>query len=167
VPAAKKRPDGKLWFCGCEKGHVGRDRDRVDRAVTEVVVALLSDREALAKLAEPIPIVDAGDDADELQKRLDVPGQDDAGKLSVEMLGRVEARLLPRIKAAQQRRRDRYPSPVVAKVAEAVDPRAVWESLPLDAKRDFIRAVARITVHPVCSRWELGVQVHPITAHRD
>lgn len=164
VPAAKKRADGKLWFYGCEHGHVGRDKTKVDRAVTEVVVALLSDPAALAKLAETLPEPDSGgDDADDLRDRLRAAADAyEAGKLSIEMLAAVEARLLPRIEAAEQRNRGRYPSPIVAKVATAPDPRAVWKSLPLEDKREFLRATMRVVVNRVRSRWELGVEVHPI-----
>ena len=40
---------------GCDHGHVGRDEAKVDRAVTEVIAALLSDPVSLSKLAAPFP----------------------------------------------------------------------------------------------------------------
>ncbi len=40
---------------GCDRGHVGRAEAKVDRAVTEVIAALLSDPVSLAKLAAPFP----------------------------------------------------------------------------------------------------------------
>ena len=82
------------------------------------------------------------------------------------MLNRIEARLQPRIDAARQRNRDlindRYPSPVVAKVVNSIDPLAEWEDLTLEEKRDFIRATVSITVHRVRSRHELGVEIDPL-----
>ncbi|QXN73781.1 serine integrase [Mycobacterium phage SoSeph] len=166
VPAAKKRADGKLWFYGCEGGHVGRDREKVDDAVTRVVVALLSNPDELAKLAEPSDETPAGDDVDdvaELRQRLtDAVDAYDAGKLSIEMLARIEARLRPRIEAAEERSKARYLSPVVAQVAAAPDPAGAWAALTLADKREFLRATMHIEVQRVRSRWELGVEVYPL-----
>ncbi|QFG08890.1 integrase [Mycobacterium phage MalagasyRose] len=165
VPAAKKRPGGKLWFYGCEHGHVGRDRAKVDQAVSDVVVALLSDPAALATLAEPIEESDAEpvDDVQELRDRLSAAADAyDSGKLSIDMLAKVEARLLPRIEAAEARQRERFTSPVVARVATAPDPLTVWnDEMLLEDRREFLRATVRVVVYRVRSRWELGVEVYP------
>lgn len=164
VPAAKKRPDGKLWFYGCERGHVGRDRRKVDDAVERVIVALLSNPAELAKLAEPIEPTPADDDDNvaELRDRLTAAADAyDAGRLSIDMLAKVEARLLPRIEAAEKRQTARYSSPVVARVAAAPDPHALWKDLPLNDKRAFLRATVNVVVYRVRSRWELGVEVYP------
>ena len=148
---------------------MGRDEAKVDRAVTEVIATLLSDPVSLNKLATPLTDSNAtpDDDVEALQGRLDdAAAAYESGKLSLEMLARLEARILPRIKVAEERERerarDRFPAPVVAKVATAPDPRAVWKSLPLEGKREFLRATMRVVVHRVRSRWELGVEVHPI-----
>lgn len=171
APAAQKRADGKLWFYGCTAGHVGRDRQKVDDAVTRVVVALLSDPDELAKLAEPAepaPAAEEVDDAAVLRQRLaDAVDAYDAGKLSIDMLSRLEARLLPRIEAAEQRDKARFVSPIVAQVATAPDPAAAWGALLLEEKREFLRATMRITVVKVRSRWELGVKVRPLRMASD
>ena len=61
---------------GCDHGHVGRDEAKVDRAVTEVIAALLSDPVSLSKLAAPFPpdtnTTPDDDGVKPLQRRLDM-----------------------------------------------------------------------------------------------
>lgn len=150
----------------CERGHVARKEAKVDDAVTKVIVALLSSAENLAKLTAPVPVpTSPTEDVAALQAQLDAAADRHvAGKLSLDMLARLEARILPRIKAAQVVHHDRFPAPVVARVAAAPDPQQAWKSLPLDDKRDFIRATMNVIVDPVSSRWELGVNVTPVAS---
>lgn len=138
-------------------GHVGRAQDDLDAFVTEEVLQRLEQPDLLTALLE------AGDDPDtdaararvaELQQQLDdATEQFLAKQLSAALLGKIEARLLPQIEAAE--RQARQASPVPQTLLDAAGPGArdqwdQWEQAGDVARmRDVVRALVEIAVLPV------------------
>jgi site-specific DNA recombinase len=87
-------------------------------------------------------------EAAELRQRLDDASSEySAGNVSASMLGRVEAELLPRIKAAEKRARAASIPPNIADLAgEGVDER--WDALTVEQQREVIRVLVDVTVLP-------------------
>jgi len=131
----------------CKKFCVARKLDWVDDLIERLVVARLSQPDALAVFAEP------DDDTDEVlnlirEKRARLEGFYDsavAGEITPQALGRVESSLLAEIEALDSRIR-RYDVPTVV-YDLARNPGERWASLGLEQKREVIRCLMTIRLH--------------------
>nr|WP_046286030.1 recombinase family protein [Mycobacterium sp. UM_NZ2] len=151
----------------CRAGHVCRDLDRVDGAVTEVIEGILSSPEARSALTAA-PDADPGAAARlaELRERLTaVEDEMTEGTMPAATGARVAARLTEQIAAAEAAAVSPHADPTVRKIATAPDAVKAWRTLPLTEKREFIRAVLTVTVHPIGrGRWgdkRTGIVVDP------
>ena len=131
----------------CEQGSCVRRRaEFVDDLVTETVLGYLESVHPDVFVGADEESAAAAREARDLQARLDAfTDQAADGGLSAAALARVEARLLPQIRAAQ-RRAARVPSPTLAAVV-GPDARAVWDEMDLVARRGVIRATAAVAIH--------------------
>jgi len=168
--SAKRRFEPYEIYC-CPKRHVGRLIQRVNTFVEEFIIFELSQPGALEKLEQTEEVEEdpGGETAAELEKRLDgFAAEAAAGRISPQMIGKIEADLRAQIAEAELREagRKRVVSPVLRGVA-GPNAREEWEALTVPEKREGIRNFAVVTINPVRSRWGgVGVTVRPIRAGR-
>ena len=143
----------------CPSRHMGRRMDIIDAEVTKVIEAILSTPETMAAMAEtpgdPVATAAAGARVDELRDRLAaIEEQLIDGTMPAATGARITARITAQIAEAEAAAAPVYESPVVRDLATAPDPVAAWHALPLENKREFIRATLVVTVGPVGpGRW--------------
>lgn len=162
-------------FYGCPQSHVGRDITKADVYVTEVLIALLSNREAFEKLTMPdaAPDLVLAGKAEALRQRMrGVVRAVAKGEMSNQLAGEIEEELRPELEAAeaeeQAARNAHYTSPTVLTVV-GDNAREEWEQLTLLEKRDVIRNTVQVVVNPLGkSRWhsDIGITVTPLTSRR-
>jgi site-specific DNA recombinase len=87
-------------------------------------------------------------EAAELRERMDdATSEFTAGNLKAATLGKIEADLEPKIKAAEKRARAAAVPPNLADLAgEGVDAR--WDALSVEQRREVVRVLVDITVLP-------------------
>lgn len=163
----RKKEGGYFDVYGCRTLCVARSKEKVDDAVSAVVVAILSSVEARAALAET-PDTDPTAPARlaELRERLEaVEQQIIDGQMPAATGARVATRLEDQINEAESAAAPTYTDPVVRQLATATDPVAVWQALPLPQQREFIKAVLTVTVEKIGrGRWadkRAGIVVTP------
>lgn len=137
-----RRAPGRPFYLRCPNSHVGAPMAAVDEAISAAVCERLSRPDAvdIFRRGDEAGAREAAAEADHLQAQLD--GFVDAaadGELTPTALGRIEARLLPRIEAARARAAVAGVPKVVAELVQADDVRAHWDALPITAKREVIR----------------------------
>ncbi|MFC4080892.1 recombinase family protein [Amycolatopsis samaneae] len=149
-PVTSAKPARHLVY-RCKVGHLSRNMAKTDSVVVERLLARLASdvaREFFRYEGQAKELTEAVKTAQELRARLDGFTDKAAdGELSPERLARIEAKLLPKIEAAEERARQIGVSPVVA---ELVGPQApeVWETLSITQKRAVLRAVVRPRLLP-------------------
>ncbi len=148
----------------CEFGHIGRSRRKVDLYVTELLLKLAQDADALAEVFAPIeddaPAL-GGPTIVELEARLDEYAiAASRGDISTRMLGRIEADIEAQISEIRARATSRVMPPAVARLANAGDIRAEWDAMDIAAKRDAVRSTVAVTINRVGHRAHgIGVDV--------
>lgn len=165
---AGKRKDGSNYeVYQCKSHCVGRNMAAIDAVVTDVVEGILSTPESLAALAE-VPETDSTAPARlaELRARLeDVENEIAEGRMPASTGARVATRLESQIAELEASSAPVFTDPVVRDLAAATDPVATWRDLPLQAKREFIRATMTIAVDRVGHRWHApteGITITPV-----
>lgn len=166
--SAKRRFEPYEIYC-CPKRHVGRLIERVDVFVEEFLIFELSQPDVLKRMSEPQkpeePEEAVGPSAAELEKRLEgFAIEAAAGRISPEMLGRIEAQLKAQILEAETRESARKRVlPAVLRELAGPQARDKWEALEVPDKREALRNFAVVTIDRVRSRWGgIGVTVKPI-----
>lgn len=163
-----RKSGGYHHVYACATGHVVRGEDIVDEMVTAVVEGVLSTSESRAELAsvppEPVPLAHA--ELDDLTEQLvAVEDQIVANAIPADVGARVATRLAERIAALEAATAPVYTDPLVHEVATAPDPVAMWRSLPLARKREFIRAVMTVRIDKIGKgRWHArqdGIVITP------
>jgi site-specific DNA recombinase len=160
------------WLAECYKGHpitprreayrcapgcvtLG-PRDAVDSHVTDVILGVLETPEWYRHLRQASEVTSAEVRAaeDELE-RLEGELEDwrkstyDGRGTSPATMAAVEAGLQPRIEAARRRTQDTgLPDALQPFTEPGADVRARWDAATLAARRDVIRAMATVTIHP-------------------
>ncbi|MDV6309948.1 recombinase family protein [Gordonia amicalis] len=125
---------------------VGRRADAVDDLVTETVLSTLEQQSPADYVADDPEAAAALREASELRARLDAfTDQAADGSLSPAALARIEARLLPQIRAAEQRA-TRRPTALPDDLVGA-NARATWEQLELADRRRIIRGLVSVTIN--------------------
>lgn len=125
----------------------------LDDLVTRLTVQTLGDPEVYEQLrhgTDDAAALVARSEAEELRARLD-EWRDSAarGETSPASLARIEPKLLADIAAAERRAVDAATPPVLrALVSPNGDAQARWESAPLAARREAIRLLLTIRLHP-------------------
>ncbi|MEV7548145.1 recombinase family protein [Amycolatopsis sp. NPDC089917] len=130
----------------CPDGHLTRNMAKADSLVVEALLhRLASDevRELFQIAGQAHDLSRWVKEAQDLRARLDA-FTDTAikGDLTPERLARIEASLLPKIAAAEQRAKEVGVSPVVSGLIGPQAPE-VWASLPVAQKRNVVRALVR------------------------
>lgn len=158
--------DGIVYACPSQ--HVGRNMDDVNAAVSDVIESMLTNTVALAAMATPRPEPDSTATARlaELRERLAaIEEQLIDGTMTASTGARVTTRLGEQIAELETAIKPVYTDPVVAEVATAPDPVALFHALPVAQRREFIRATITITVERIGKgRWHdrrAGIRVDP------
>jgi DNA invertase Pin-like site-specific DNA recombinase len=141
----------------CRHGqHVARAVHHLERHVTDVIVTRLSAPDARATLADAEPPIAASEalaEAAALRAQLDdAYSAFRAGDLSATLLGRAEADLAPKVADAERRARVVGLPTVAADLASSDNVAATWEALTLEQRREIVRALVDVVVHPARQR---------------
>jgi DNA invertase Pin-like site-specific DNA recombinase len=149
----------------CPVGHLTRDMARTDAFVEEVVLSRLESPDAVELFLieqEATGLGSAMKEARELRARL--AGFTDKaadGGLSPDGLERIEAKLLPKIEAAEARAQQARIAPVLAPVL-GPQAREVWSTLPIEQKREVLRAIVRPSLLPARRSGGVGLDTEAI-----
>jgi len=137
-----------VYACTSSRGHLTRNQDHLDAFVTAIILERLATIDFGDVSAEQPEVAAAREEAVVLRKRLDDAAVEySKGDLSAAMLGKVEAELVPKIKAAEKRSRTAAVPPNIGELAgEGVDER--WDALSIEQQRDVIRVLMDVTVLP-------------------
>ncbi|WP_299052138.1 recombinase family protein [uncultured Nocardioides sp.] len=131
-----------------EKSHVTRNRRDADAYVNAVVVARLSQRDAVDLLApRDLAHLEAAAEARALEQRLDTAADDYAdGKITARQLERITARLRPQVDDALARARTVDDTPLLTGLVGAPDVAAAWEALPLTRRRAVVDLLLTVRI---------------------
>ncbi|WAC55175.1 recombinase family protein [Gordonia sp. SL306] len=165
-----RRKDGTGYVVyQCKEHCVGRNMEATDGVVLAVVEGILTTPESLAALAE-VPASDPTAPARlaELRQRLeDVENEIAEGRMPPSTGARVATRLEAQIADAEADATPVFTDPLIRDLATAPDPMAMWQELPLVAKREFIRSTMTITIDRVGrGRWHKPSDAITITPRR-
>lgn len=142
--ANRERSQGRIYMCA-GRGCTGRVQKDVDALVTRVVIHRLAQPDALDWLL--------GDDAEArrlselvetLQSRLDDAADSQAnGKIPIQMLERISARITPELVAARRDRDAAVRSMDLDELRELAGPQAAarWAVMPVSARRSALEAL--------------------------
>ncbi|MBN7403657.1 recombinase family protein [Mycobacteroides abscessus subsp. abscessus] len=164
-----RKKDGSHYdVYSCQNRHAARNKQALDEVITSVIEGMLASPEALAALAAPPPdpSPSAVAELEELKRQLrGVEDQMAENKMPADVGARVATRLTERIAASEAAAAPVYTEPIVRELATAPDPVALWRSLALPQKREFIRAVMTVKIERVGrGRWhakEAGIIITP------
>jgi site-specific DNA recombinase len=141
----------------CRECHrVSRHQRPVDELIEAVVIARLSKPDVLVALSqsEQSEVATARDEVVRLQAKLAQARQlVDEDRLSLESLADLEARTLPRLRAAQQAAQ---PRDIPAAVAEVAGEQAShrWAAIPITARRAILDVLMEVTILPTERRFQ-------------
>lgn len=136
----------RVYVCREGKGHLGRSQEHLDKFVTGVLLERLATLDLDEFFAEKDDTIEARAEARELRDRLaDAVEQCAVGELSPVMLGRLEAKLKPKIAAADRAARGKVVPAVVRDLA-AGD--REWDDLTIEQRREVVRLLLDVTVLP-------------------
>jgi site-specific DNA recombinase len=143
----KDRGNG-VYACTSSGGHLTRNQDHLDAYITAVILERLATVDFGDVTAEHPEVAAARTEAAELRERMDdATSEFTAGNLKAATLGKIEADLEPKIKAAEKRARAAAVPPNLADLAgEGVDAR--WDALSVEQRREVVRVLVDITVLP-------------------
>jgi len=136
------------YECTSSGGHLTRNQRHLDAYVTAVVLERLATVDLDDLAAEHPDTTEARSEAAELRQRLDdAAAEYGAGNISTAMLGKVEADLTPKIKAAEKRARAAAIPPNIGDLAgEGIERR--WDALSIEQRREVVRLLLDVTVLP-------------------
>lgn len=133
----------RLRFC------VSRRADELDEFVEAVVIERLSRPDlaaALAAEADDPAVSTAGEEVARLRAKLDEARRlVDADRLTLESLADLEARTLPRLRAAEKRAQPRHVPAVVFDLA-GPDAAQRWAAASVSARRQVLRALMDVRI---------------------
>ena len=141
-----KRITRRIYRCGAS-GHVSRQKERTEAFVVEAVLTRLERPDAAELFRVEVDamqdVTSALTEARELRARLDgFTDKAAEGELSAERLARIEAKLLPKIAAAESRAQQLGIAPVVSGLV-GPGAREAWARLSIVQQREVLRAVVR------------------------
>lgn len=143
-----RRPGAHPTYTCRDCHRTSRAQAALDQHVEDVTLALLAGIDATTLAAAPPELAPAQEDLAGLEQRLDgftTAAAD--GDVSPAALAKIEASLLPRIKAARAKVRAlSVPSGIDPAAVE--DPHAWWEVATIEQKRTLLRATVRVVVRP-------------------
>ncbi|WP_068324997.1 recombinase family protein [Janibacter terrae] len=142
---------------------IARAQAPLDQHVTDVTLALLEGIDA-STIDAPSPEAEAARaEADALERRLEgftIAGAE--GEVSPAALAKIEARLLPQIRAARAKAKA-LSTPAGIDPSAVRDPRAWWGAASLEQKRTLLRAAVRVVVHPSPATKSFRPEFVPVT----
>ena len=133
------------------RGCFARNRNDVDRLVTDTIIGWLSQPEAAAAFgSERNPdIAVAIERAQEIRARLDtVTDMFANGGMDRRQFERATARLRPMLETAEAAARVIDDRPLLTGLLGAADVRAVWDSLPLARRRAVVDLLVEVRIVP-------------------
>ncbi len=141
------RPITRRFYRCVEGGHVSRQKELTEAFVVEAVLARLERSDAAELFRVEVDaledVTSALAEARELRARLDgFTDKAAEGELSAERLARIEAKLLPKIAAAESRARQIGIAPVVSGLV-GPGAREAWMRLSIVQQREVLRAIVR------------------------
>jgi site-specific DNA recombinase len=150
--SGKGRPERPVYRCRPEigSGHVARDARTLDGWIREVTIARLSQPAFAPVFAAPAPdLAPLHAQAEAIRGELD-----DLARLVVE--GTISARqmalssgpLRERLARVEERIAAAAPPALLAPFAGATDVATVWDSLPLDRRREMLKRLMTVEVLP-------------------
>lgn len=143
---SRLKSNGNSVYACHENRCVSRRIEPVDELVEAAIIAWCERRSGPDELVDE-GVAEAAIEAQRLRAQLDdFCDKAAAGDLSAASLARVEAKLLPQIKAAEARSRSAVAPEVVDLLG--VNARQHWMSMPLTSKRNVIRTLVDVTIHP-------------------
>ena len=167
--ATRHRNDTKRAVYRCRagtRGHVARDEAALDEYVTELVIAVVSRRDAARLL---IPRAEPGEDLGRLyeEARAIQELMTERDKLhrnrviTTKELVDGRAQLSQELAEVQARIAEAGQDNVLVPLVRSRDPRALWNDLTLTQRRDVIRRLFDITLDPVTAKgrppgWRAG-----------
>lgn len=135
----------------CREGHVSRHRERLDEAVSELVLDYLIEHAAMLRAPAPTPSgpSSAAQEAAELRARLDALSQlFAAGDIDPADYAMATRRVRERLDAIEERLIRTSSRPATLALLASDDVAAAWQAADIDAKRTVIKElVERITVN--------------------
>jgi hypothetical protein len=168
------RPRGYLSYACSEKFCVARSAAPVERMVTAAILERLEKpdaREVLVRSDEEA--AEAFAEARRLQARLDdFTDKAAEGEISSSALARIEAKLKPKIAAAERRGRAAISSPLVAELLgigmregwEELTKAERWEEMTIRERREVVASLCVVTVLPTAKK---GMRWNPRFVHLD
>jgi site-specific DNA recombinase len=146
VKVMPQRGGYKCYIC-TKNFCVARKIDRVDELIEKLIVARLSRPDALSLFTPSDESEETLDQIAEKRARLETfYDAAAAGELTPRALARIEQTLLSEIEVLEAKVR-RYDVPsVVYELAKR--PEKVWKTLTLEQKRECLRCLVEITLHP-------------------
>jgi site-specific DNA recombinase len=149
-PRGARRP----VLYGCPDGHAYIRQDWLDAWVRAAMLTLLDSPHSWKELARDgdADVLAARAEADRLQVQLDELARD--LDISPRTLANREAVLLPAIRAAEKRAREVSAPPAVRDLlgGGSVPMREIWEAMPLQARKDCIRALLVVRLRPAATK---------------
>lgn len=145
----QRKADRSVVYGCAEKFCVSRAAEEVDEVVTAVILQILLREDVLKQLAalgKDPEIVAAAEEASRLRAKLDEARRlVDDDRLSLESLADLEARTLPKLRAAEELARPRHVPDVVFEVA-GPDAEDRWARTPVAAQREIVRALLEVRI---------------------
>jgi len=140
------------YRCSGSLGHFARMAAPVDDYVSQVIVARLSRPDAHNLLEKP-RTVDTGAlslEAAGLRARMDALAVDFAdGSLTASQLRTATTRMRDRLTEIEAKLADAGRVDVLGELIGTGDAAAAWDGLPLERRREVLRTLADVTLHPV------------------
>lgn len=140
------------YRCSGSLGHFARMAEPIDDYVSQVIVARLSRPDARNLLHKP-QTVDTGAltlEAAGLRARMDALAVDFAdGALTGSQLRAATTRMRERLATIEAELADAGRVDVLGDLVDTADVHAAWEGLVQDRRREVLRTLADVTIHPV------------------
>jgi DNA invertase Pin-like site-specific DNA recombinase len=142
-----------VYRCAASTGHFSRKAEPIDNHVSDVMIARLSKPDASDLFTPPETGPNKSElvrEADRLRRKLDgLAGLYEEGVLTAKGVRQSSERLKAQLADVDEKLAEVNGIPRAARtIVKAADVRAVWESLDIADRREIIRALAVIRIHP-------------------
>lgn len=142
----RKKSHGQHSYACVHNFCVSRRMEPVDLLVSEAIIARCEQMTGVQDLVDD-DAAEAGREAARLRAQLDeFCDKAAAGELTASSLARIEAKMLPKIRAAEAAA-TAVVQPAVGELL-GVNARARWEQMPIASKRAVIRSLVEVTIDP-------------------
>ena len=142
-----------VYRCATSTGHFSRKAEPIDEYISEVMIKRLSKPDAADLFATPSTGPNKSDlvrQADRIRRKLDgLAALYEDGALTAKGVRQASERLKAQLADVDTKLAELNGIPKVARiVVNAADVRAAWESIEVADRREIIRVLAVIHIHP-------------------